>query len=44
MSASDFLWIALGYFLAALFGAVAGGYAIIKALFKMHENSLPPKR
>jgi hypothetical protein len=43
----DIAWIAIGYlsaaFVGAVFGAIAGGYAIIKVLFKMHENSLPPK-
>lgn len=47
MSGSDIFWIAVGFFLAwiaaAAIGAFAGGYAIIKVLFKMHENSLPRK-
>lgn len=43
MSAWDFFWIAVGYFLAALAGAVLGVAGTIKAFQIMHSNSLPCK-
>jgi hypothetical protein len=43
VSASDFFWIALGYFLAALASAVLGVAGTIWAFLRMHNNSLPPK-
>ncbi|MBD8724651.1 hypothetical protein IFT43_14905 [Oxalobacteraceae sp. CFBP 13708] len=42
MSPLDYAWIALGFLLFALVGAVAGALATVKAFLIMHENSLPP--
>lgn len=42
MSPLGFAWIALGFHLCALVGAVAGALATVKAFLIMHENALPP--
>lgn len=43
MSASDWLWIAVGYVLCAIAGFIAGALATVKVFQTMHNNSLPRK-